>query len=205
MNPFLEEIVERPIQQKVGILVGALFMVVLLIWANIISPRLIDFDDLNQKIESLKAEVSKETRLAMNKQKYEVEVADLDMRLEKALHELPDSSEVPELLSSISSAAKEAGLEVVSFKVNTEQFEDFYSRLPVEISVAGSYQQVASFLSSVARLPRIVNVSQIEMLEPSIQTGSATLRVNCIATTFRYLTADEQNRIKAQVDSARRR
>lgn len=205
MNPFLEEIVERPLQQRVGILVGGIFMIALLIWANVISYRIDEHDELSQKIDGLNMEVQKERRLAMNRQKFEVEVADLDMKLERALNELPDSGEVPELLSSISSSAKEAGLEVVSFKVNTEQFEDFYSRLPVEITVSGSYQQVASFLASVASLPRIVNVSQIEMLEPTVQTSSSTLKVNCIATTFRYLTAEEQQRIQSQVDSARRR
>ncbi len=205
MNPFLEEIVERPVQQRVGILIGGIFMIALLIWANVISYRIEEHHELSQKIDGLNMEVQKERRLAMNRQKFEVEVADLDMKLERALHELPDSGEVPELLSAISSSAKEAGLEVVSFKVNTEQFEDFYSRLPVEITVSGSYQQVASFLASVASLPRIVNVSQIEMLEPTVQTSSATLKVNCIATTFRYLTAEEQQRMQAQVDSARRR
>jgi type IV pilus assembly protein PilO len=205
MSPFLEEIIERPTQQKVGILVGGVFMLALIIWANVVSHRINERDELAEKIDGLNTEVQKERRLAMNRQKFEVEVADLDMKLERALHELPDSGEVPELLSSISSSAKEAGLEVVSFKVNTEQFEDFYSRLPVEITVSGSYQQVASFLSSVASLPRIVNISQIEMIEPTVQTSSATLRVNCIATTFRYLTPDEQQRIQAQVDSAKRR
>jgi type IV pilus assembly protein PilO len=205
MNQFLEEIIQRPVQQRVAILVGAIFVVMLLLWANVISPKSTDYSDLSDKVEGLRMEIQKEKRLAMNRNKFEQEVADLDVQLEVLLHELPDSSEIPELLSSVSGIAKESGLEVETFRVNTEQIEDFYSRFPVELSVAGSYNQVASFLDSVAKLPRIVNISQIEMIEPAAQLGSASLKVNCVATTFRYLTTEEQSKVKAQSAATQRR
>lgn len=191
MSPFLSDILERPVGQRIGILVGTLLLVGLLLWTNFYSPNYEEFTDANKKIDSLRTEVAKEKRLAMNLERFKKEVRALDVQLEFALQELPDKSEIPELLSSVSSLAKEAGLDVNLFKVNAERFDDFYVRVPVEISVVGSFHQVASFFDEVAHLPRIVNIGQIEILEPKIKNGVVNLRVNCIATTFRYLTADE--------------
>lgn len=205
MSPFLEDILDRPVQQRAGILIGTLALVGLLLWANMFSPAHTDYTDANEKLESLKAEVSKERRLAMNLEQYKREVRELDVKLEFALQELPDKSEIPELLSSVSGLAKESGLEVGLFKVNAERLDEFYARVPVEISVTGAYHQVASFLDSVAGLPRIVNISQIEMIEPVTQSGSVTLRVNCVATTFRYITPEEQNSAENQAQDRRRR
>lgn len=205
MNNLFEEVLERPFQQKLGILFGAIFVTFLIIWANILSPRSVDYGDLSEKVEALKLEIQKEKRLAMNRQKFEQEVAELDLKLESALKELPDSSEIPELLASVSSVAKEAGLEVESFKVNLEQTADFYSKFPVEVSVYGSFHQVALFLDAVSDLSRIVNISQLEIANPSVSSGSATLTVNCIATTFRYISPEEQERLKGQLATDKRR
>jgi len=121
------------------------------------------------------------------------------------LQELPDKSEIPELLSSVSGLAKEAGLDVNLFKVNADRLDEFYARVPVEIAVTGSYHQVASFFDAVSELPRIVNISQIEMTSPNISSGSVILHVNCVATTFRYITPEEQARVQGQSDQHRRR
>jgi type IV pilus assembly protein PilO len=205
MNNIFEEVLERPTQQKLGILFGAIFVTFLIIWANILSPKSVDYGDLSEKVEALKLEIQKEKRLAMNRQKFEQEVAELDLKLESALKELPDSSEIPELLASVSSVAKEAGLEVESFKVNLEQTADFYSKFPVEVSVYGSFHQVASFLDAVSDLSRIVNISQLEIINPSVASGSANLTVNCIATTFRYISPEEQEKLKEQPAANKRR
>ncbi len=192
MGPFIKDILERPLGHRIGIWLGTIAVIGLLLWANTYSPSYTEYSEAVTKIESLRSEVSKEKRLALDLDRYKQEVRALDLRLEFALQELPDKSEIPELLSSVSSLAKEAGLEVNLFKVNAEKLDEFYARVPVEISVNGSYHQVVSFFDEVAHLPRIVNISQIEIVEPNLKNGTVAVRVGCVATTFRYLTAEEQ-------------
>lgn len=43
------------------------------------------------------------------------------------------------------------------------QPEPFYEEIPVAISVMGSYQDILNFFDKVAKLPRIVNISDITM------------------------------------------
>ncbi|MDZ4786091.1 MAG: type 4a pilus biogenesis protein PilO [bacterium] len=193
MNSFIADIAARPLKQRLAIWIGTLLVIGFLLWANMYSPNYDEYIDSLTKLDSLKSELSKEKKLALNLEKFKQDVRDLDVKLQFAIQELPDKNEIPELLSSVSRLAKESGLEVNLFRVNAERLDEFYARVPVEITVFGSYHQVASFFDAVAHLPRIVNISQIEMLEPNPNNGVANIRINCIATTFRYITPEEQN------------
>jgi len=87
---------------------------------------------------------------------------------------LPDKKEIPSLLTSISEAGKEAGLEFLLFQPISEINKDFYAEIPVSIKVAGNYHNVGLFFDNVSRLFRIVNIKDIVMtLQP---TGLSRLK-----------------------------
>lgn len=112
----------------------------------------------------------------------------MQARLEEAKKELPASSEIPRLLTSISSRAKGSGLEVLSFRPGSEVPKEFYAEVPVALKLEGSFHQYASFLYAVSTLDRIVNISDLKIGTKKTQ-GSATnvLSIDCIATTFRFI------------------
>lgn len=203
MTPFLEDLVDRPLPHRLAIWGGTILLLVLLMWSSMYSPKHTEFLEVRDKVDSLRLDVTKERRLAMNLRKYKKEVKELDIQLQFALQELPDKSEIPELLSSISSLAKDSGLEVDLFKVNAEQFDEFYARVPVEIAVSGTFHQIATFFDKVAQLPRIVNISQINLVNPTLQDDKMMLKVGCIATTFRYITPEEQD-LRSKVGGKKR-
>ena len=64
---------------------------------------------------------------------------ELEGGLKQAVAQLPDTKEIPDLLSGISSMAREAGLEIVQFKQRPEVYKEFYAEVPVEILVRGTY------------------------------------------------------------------
>ena len=43
--------------------------------------------------------------------------------------------------------------------------EPFYEEIPVKVTVSGSFQNIVHFFEKVARLPRIVNISDISMVD----------------------------------------
>jgi len=124
--------------------------------------------------------------------------------LKSALQELPDNREIPDLLSSISSLARDAGLAVPLFKTEPESFREFYAEVPVSISVEGTYHQIATFFDEVGHLPRIVNINQIIIREPRVGDSQVSVKSECVATTFRYL--EETERIQsADAEKGKRR
>ena len=86
-----------------------------------------------------------------------------------------------------------AGLEIKKFRPAAEEKKGFYAELPIALEVSGSYHQLATFISGIAALPRIVTISEMK-LEPlkTEEANSAKLKMTAIAKTYRYLQEDEQ-------------
>lgn len=202
MAALIDRFMERPKSQRILFWVGSLSIISFLFWQYSYSPLAEQRNELNDKVEKLQASVLKEQRLVENLPKVREAVKDLEGKLTVALKELPNKAEIPGLLSSISSLAKEAGLDLSLFKLRPENFRDFYAEVPVSIEVEGTFHQVATFFDEVSRLPRIVNISEISVKDPLVKQGEARARTKtaCVATTFRYL--EESERIKKEDQTA---
>lgn len=153
--------------------------------------------DLQKEIQALRI---KANRLP----EFIAEVERLDTELSKALRELPDKKEIDTLLARISEKAREAGLDVVLFKPESEQKKDFYAEVPVSLEVRGGFHQVASFFDEVAHMERIVNMTQFK-IEADAKESWDVLKTNVIATSFRFLDDSERPKEEDQKSKKRRR
>ncbi|MEN8183425.1 MAG: type 4a pilus biogenesis protein PilO [Myxococcota bacterium] len=125
--------------------------------------------------------------VAANMGSFEEEVSALEIRLKLALRQLPDSKELPVLLTDITSLGKNAGLEFKAFRPRPEVMRDFYAEVPIEIEFQGGFHEIADFFDRVAKLPRVVNVSELEMLIGDESAQTTMLTVKGKATTFRFI------------------
>ncbi len=203
MNDFLDKISDYPTMHKAGFCVLSLVFFSYVFWAFLYKEKDKQLVKLQESVQLLEGKILQERRLAQNIQKVREEVKELDIKLKFALQELPDKKELPDLLSSISDLATDAGLEINLFRPRPENLKEFYAEVPVSISVTGGYHQVATFFDEVGQLPRIVNINQIVLREPRLKETSVTLKTDCVATTFRYL--EESERIKKKSNQRSRR
>ena len=205
MNAFVENILERPTWQKAAIWVGSLGLVVYLVWQFLIADQWEEEDKLKTAIEEVNGKIIEEQRIARELPRFRQEVKDLEIKLKFALQELPDESEIPDLLTSISSLARDAGLTVNLFKPTAENFKDFYAEVPVSIAVEGTFHQIATFFDEVGHLPRIVNINQISIKDPKVGESQVNVKSECVATTFRYLKDSERVQTAEAGDQKKRR
>jgi type IV pilus assembly protein PilO len=162
------------------------------------SPKALELQQKLERVETLRMEEQKKSRIAAQLERYRAEVKELDAQLRRALAQLPDQKEIPDLLSTVSSVGRDAGLEIVLFRQRPEVYRDFYAEVPVEMLMRGTYAQVTAFLEKVASLDRIVNVTDISMKSPKIDDGRVVLDTSCTAVTFRFLSEEERARIAAE-------
>ena len=87
----------------------------------------------------------------------------MQTQFKEALKQLPNSSEIPALLTNISTLALESGLEIVLFKPAPQLAKGFYADIPVAMQVRGNYHDIGYFFDKVAKLDRIVNIEDISM------------------------------------------
>ena len=110
------------------------------------------------------------------------------------LRQLPNKTEVPNLLVDISQTGLAAGLEEKLFQPQGENKKDFYAELPISIRLTGGYHEMGKFASGIAALPRIVTLHDIEITPPAGRnvTDPGELTLNVTAKTYRYLDEEEQ-------------
>lgn len=191
MDPRVEKILKLPNKQKIAIFIAILVIeAAALVWF-VYLPKHKQLDELKQQQVKLQAEVEEKTRIANNLPRLQKEFVDLNIELEKALTELPNSREIPSLLTSITATGKKSGLDFLVFKPRPEVKKDFYAEVPVDITISGSYFSVANFFAAVANLPRIVNIANVDFSEVKSVNNRMMTKVTCLATTFRFLGKEE--------------
>jgi type IV pilus assembly protein PilO len=132
-------------------------------------------------------------RKAANLQAYKDQLAEMEKSFGAMLRQLPNKTEVPNLLVDVSQTGLASGLEEKLFQPLGENRKDFYAELPIAIRLTGGYHQMGNFAAGVAALPRIVTLHDIEIV-PATQGsgGPGDLVLNVTAKTYRYLDEDEQ-------------
>jgi len=195
MNDLLERFFELENRQRLLVSAAVLLFVFGGYWYFVYSGRHAETVATIAKIADLKQQRESKQKLVANMAQLQDTVRDLGAQLKQAEARLPDQKEIPDLLSSISSAGRDSGLEILSFRQRSEQLKDFYAEVPVDVAVRGNYHQVANFFDRVGQLDRIVNVGDINMQAPQRQGDDMIIDTLCSATTFRFLDEKERQEI----------
>jgi type IV pilus assembly protein PilO len=135
-------------------------------------------------------------RKAANLQAYKDQLAEMEKSFGAMLRQLPNKTEVPNLLVDISQTGLAAGLEEKLFQPQGEIRKDFYAELPIAIRQTGTYHEMGNFASGIAALPRIVTLHDIEIVPASGEDARGgnpgDLTLNVTAKTYRYVDEEEQ-------------
>jgi type IV pilus assembly protein PilO len=132
---------------------------------------------------------------------YNDDVAELE-RLRNQSREqqrvLPDNPDIPGFLDSINRTATDTGLSIRLVQPEPEAPAQYFVRIPVRVEVNGTFLDIARFFRSVGQMPRVINMENISLSEPTVgPDGKVRLNAKMRATTFRTLTAAEQTRAAA--------
>ncbi len=198
MNELLDTVLERSPLQKVAILVTVIVLFSALYFSFVHGPRSDAIVKLMDSLEIARNEKTIKQQKASNLPKLQKDLQEWNIKLKEAVAQLPDSKEIPELLSSISTKAREAGLEVLSFRPRAENFRDFYAEIPVDIVVRGGFYNAVTFFDEVGKLNRLVNISNIDLKNPKISGDQVSLDISLLATTYRFLDEAERNKLAAE-------
>lgn len=134
---------------------------------------------------SLKQQFTAKVSQAANLEKYTQQMQLMEASFEALLRQLPSDTEVPGLLEDITSAGLNSGLEFEEIKLLAEVTQPFYIELPIKIKVFGSYHNLATFVSAVAGMPRIVTLHDFS-IRPVNAMNNSKLVMDILVKTYRY-------------------
>jgi len=173
--------------KKMGILGIIILLIVLVLGQYLLLPAYEKLDAKDQEYTKLEQDLNEKKRVAQDPKVFEVKLESVKRDLAIKKVQLPDTKEIPQLLTTISSLGKESGLNFLLFRPKPEVPKEFYAEIPVEIQVEGSYHEVASFFSKVGNLNRIVNIANVSMAKRHEEVEKMILNTSCLATTFMFM------------------
>lgn len=172
------------------------------------SVQLAELESQQNRERELKETFEVKQKKAVNLEEYKLQLADIEKTFGDLLRQLPDRTQVPDLLVDVSQTGLASGLEFELFKPGSEVAKDFYAELPIEIRVVGNYMEFGSFVSGLASLPRIVTVHNVRISAHSAEGNSGakptntSLAMTALVKTYRYL---EDGSVSPSPSSAERK
>jgi type IV pilus assembly protein PilO len=141
---------------------------------------------------TLREQFSNKAYQAANLPAYKAQMVEMENTFGALLRQLPGDTEVPGLLEDITRTGLGSGLEFEEIKLLPETAQQFYIELPIQITVTGNYHDLATFVSGVSSLPRIVTLHDFE-IKPVDPKSPGKLRMSILAKTYRYNDKGLQN------------
>ncbi|HET7904621.1 MAG TPA: type 4a pilus biogenesis protein PilO [Candidatus Eisenbacteria bacterium] len=129
-------------------------------------------------------ELTKAQQLVNRLPELKREFALLNQRWAVAQELLPTQKEVASLLRKVTIAGQESGVKFVLFKPGQPNPTADFTENPVQISVTGGYHRAGTFLSEIAELSRLVNVSQLKVKTYDKGDLDDTVQADFVATAY---------------------
>jgi type IV pilus assembly protein PilO len=154
-----------------------------------------DLDTKRQEETKLKDDWLAKKKQAINLDAYRNQLVEIERSFGALLKQLPNAAEMESLLVDINQAGLGRGLQFELFKPGSEAVKDFYAELPITVNLSGSYHDFGSFAGDIAKLPRIVTLNDINVIQGK---SGEVLALATTAKTFRYLDEEEMTARKKQ-------
>ena len=194
MEKLIERIAKAPLGAKLGVVAAALVLVTAVNYFVMAIPygdSIVEMETKRKRVaadqEKLDRDFIEKTAIANDLNRFRKEKELLEQRLEEALAELPEEKRIDELLQLFQDRAQKAGLEINTIEPLAEKPEGFYARIPIPMTVTGSFHEVATFFDALGRLRRIVNVSEITLDTPKDVKGKVVVSAKFLVTTFMFV------------------
>jgi type IV pilus assembly protein PilO len=161
-------------------------------WYLIYQPQKDAKAKLEKKLVVLEKELFEKQEIAGNLSKFKKKVEYLRQKLEEKKKNLPDDSNMDQLLKVLNELSEKSDIRIVKFTPRGEVKKQIYAEIPVEMEIEGNYHEILTFFDKVAKEDRIINISNIAMENPEIKSGKVVLSATCLAKTFRALPPSEK-------------
>ena len=161
------------------------------------SPKQPILEQAKAEEQTLRNTLESKAKKAANLEAYKQRLKEMETTFGAMLRQLPNKAQMDNLLVDISQTGLQSGLEEKLFTPTGQVNKDFYAEVPIKIRLTGGFHSMGAFVSSIASLPRIVTLHDIQIAPMgSKKSGSDDLRLDVTAKTYKYLDDEEVGKKK---------
>lgn len=187
MERLVEQWADIPQNQRYAIVLGLVIAIVGGYWYFFHTAAVKKLENAESELLRLSQEKRQQVEYVARLAQYEAKFNQLQQDLNEARSQLPDDSDIPQLLAQLDNNARNSGLTIVKFQPKDEAPRDFYAEVGVEMQVKGSFHEIGTFVDAVGKMDRIVNVKDIRMREPSTENSKVVVDSEFSIVTYRFL------------------
>lgn len=171
-------------QFQLVILVALATSVYVGVWYFVTSETRAETQVLNDQIAQLQAK-NEAARVATQRiNEFRALYASKAQEYEELKVLLPEQREITNVLQGLQDTAKSSRLVVMRFSPREDSVQETMTAKPVEIEVDSNFNNLQSFFESMAKLPRIVSVSDFKLNQLDKQTAEKTIHAQFLLTTY---------------------
>ena len=192
-NLNLEKLLKLPLAQKIIILIVINIVLLGLFYYIFYKSKLEESSILQEELTKLQAKHAEQKKVIADLPKWRKENEELKVKFKELLKLLPNTKEIPSLLTNISYLAQDCGLEILLFQPQNEVVRGFYSDIPVDMQVLGDYHNIGYFFDKVSKLKRIVNIADLKIStekKKQSDTDKPNLNSQFKVITFKFIEKD---------------
>ena len=138
------------------------------------------------QLDSLKVDIQRGQAVEQKHQEFLTQNKQLLSKLATLKIILPEAKQTDELLRQVQESAVTSNLVIKKFQPLPVAQKDFFSEWPINLELEGSYHSLGVFFDKLSKFSRIVNVSDVKIIENKKQQQNLTITATCMATTFVY-------------------
>ncbi len=166
------------------ILVGIAALLYSAVWYFVTSETRAEVAQLNEEVAALKAK-NEAARIATERiGEFRAIYASKALEYDELKVLLPEQRELTNVLQGLQDNAKDSRLIVMRFSPRDDTQQDTIMAKPVEVEVDSNFDNLRAFFEKMAKLPRIVSISDFKINQLDKQTAQKTLHAQFLLTAY---------------------
>lgn len=151
----------------------------------LVKPSYEDLNYYKQQESQLKQELEVVARRAAMLPIATKQIEDLTIHYERLMKQLPAQQELASVLAAMNEQGLNNHLTFTRINWGKRKPQQFLLKLPIDIELTGSYDDIGRYTQAIAELPRIVLIENAEWQRVSLESSTLHFRVN--ASTYQYV------------------
>ena len=188
----LEKLKTQPWHIQLLLLVGIASLMYLSVYYFVTSETRVEIAALNDQVAQLTAKNEAAKIATQRINEFRSLYASKSAEYEELKVLLPEQREITNVLQGLQTTAGDSRLIVNRFTPKEDVAQDGMMAKPVEIEVDSNFNNLRSFFEKMAKLQRIVSISDFKLNQLEKQSGDRTLHAQFLLTTY-YAAPENMN------------
>jgi type IV pilus assembly protein PilO len=180
----LEKLKAQPWHIQLIVLVSIASLLYLTVWYFWTSETRAEVHTLNEQVAQITAK-NEAARVATERiNEFRSLYASKSAEYDELKVLLPEEREITNVLQGLQDTARESRLIVSRFSPRDDVQEDVMMKKPVEIEVDSNFNNLRAFFDKMAKLQRIVSITDFKLNQLEKQSGDRTLHAQFLLTAY---------------------